>query len=354
MTVPLARRQLLARPARTFAGLTGIAVALLLVLALKAIFAGMEQRLTVYISRSGADVIVAQRGVDTMHMTESALPAGAVAEIRLVPGVARARGILYIPTLVERDGKRGLAYLVGEQGRREPGPGAIVVDRSFGAPVGSSVSALGRRFRVAGEIEGTASIANFVAYVSFADLARVLRSPGIVSYVLVRARPGVAAGTLAARIEREVPQVTASTRERFLRSERRVVGDMATDVVRGMILVGFVIGVAVAGLVAYSATLSQLRDYAVLRALGLRTRGALALLLAQVGALVALGFALSIALLAALVWVLPALSPTLSLAVRAGDVVLAFAVAAAVSAAAAAIPVLRVARVDPASVFRGR
>ena len=46
MSVPVARRQLLARKGRTFAGLAGIALALLLVLALKAIFAGMEQRLT--------------------------------------------------------------------------------------------------------------------------------------------------------------------------------------------------------------------------------------------------------------------------------------------------------------------
>jgi len=353
MTVPLARRQLLARPARTFAGLAGIAVALLLVLALKAIFAGMEQRLTVYISRSGTDVIVAQRGVDTMHMTESALPAGAVAEIRVVPGVARARGILYVPTLVERDGKRGLAYLVGEQGRRDPGPGEIVVDRSFGAPVGSTVSALGRPFRVAGELEGTASIANFVAYVSFADLARVLRSPGVVSYVLVRARPGVAAGTLAARIERAVPQVTASTRERFLRSERRVVGDMSTDVVRGMILVGFVIGVAVAGLVAYSATLSQLRDFAVLRALGLRASRALSLVLAQVAATVAAGLALALLLVWLLGLLLPQLSPSLAAVVRLSDVAQTAAVATVVAAVAAALPVIRVARIDPASVFRG-
>ena len=352
MTVPLARRQLLARPARTFAGLAGIAVALLLVLALEAIFAGMEQRLTAYISRSGADVIVAQRGVDTMHMTESALPAGAVGEIGRIPGAMQARGILYVSTLVERDGKRGVAYLVGEQGRREPGPGEIVLDGSFGAPVGSTVSALGRRFRVAGEIEGTASIASFVAYAGFADLARALRSPGIVSYVLVRARPGVDAGTLAARIEREVPQVTASTRERFLRSERRVVGDMATDVVRGMILIGFVIGVAVAGLVAYGATLSQLRDFAVLRALGLPARRALGLVLAQVAATVAAALALALLLVWLLGLLLPRLSPSLAVVVSLPDVVRTAFVASAVAAVAAAFPVIRVARIDPASVFR--
>ena len=41
MSVPVARRQLLARPGRALAGVAGIAAALLLVLALKAIFAGM-------------------------------------------------------------------------------------------------------------------------------------------------------------------------------------------------------------------------------------------------------------------------------------------------------------------------
>ena len=74
MSVPVARRQLFVRKGRTIAGIAGIATALLLVLALKAIFAGMEARLTAYIDSSGADVIVAQRGVRSMHMTESALP----------------------------------------------------------------------------------------------------------------------------------------------------------------------------------------------------------------------------------------------------------------------------------------
>ena len=98
-----------------------------------------------------------------------------------------------------------------------------------------------------------------------------------------------------------MPGVTASTRAEFSRSGAAV-GDMSTDIVRSMIFVGFVIGVAVAGLVAYNAMLSQLRDYAVLRALGLRARAALGLVLAQVGALVALGLALALGLVALLAW----------------------------------------------------
>jgi putative ABC transport system permease protein len=211
---------------------------------------------------------------------------------------------------------------------------------------------LGRSFRVSGEVAGLASIANYVAFVRREDLARTLRSAGIVSYLLVRGEPGTEAKELAGRIESSVTGVTASTREAFARSERRTVGDMTTDIVRAMILVGFVIGVAVAGLVAYSQTLTQLRDYALLRALGLRARGALALAAVQVGATVAGGFLVALALVWALAAILPGLTPTLVLAIRAGDVVQALVVAAAVAIVAAVLPALRVARVEPASVFR--
>ena len=365
MSVPVARRQLLARKGRTLAGIAGIATALLLVLALKAIFAGMEGRLTAYIDGSGADVIVAQRGVQSMHMTESALPEQSAQVIAALPGVAEARPILYVPATIEHGNKRGLVYLIGDEtggppialarGRR-PGAGEIVLDRelakTLGSPPGSRVRAFGRSFRVSGEIAGFTLISNAFAFVRLQDLASVLRSAGVVSYVLVEAESGVDPAALAERIEGAVPGVTASSREAFARSERRLVGDMSTDIVRAMILVGLVIGIAVAGLVAYSLALSQLRDYAVLRALGLRARRALGLAVAQVAAIVAAAFLLALVLVWTLAQLLPALSPVLTLVIKPGDVAQALALASAVALGAAAFPALRVSRVDPASVFR--
>ena len=126
------------------AGVVGIAVALLLILALRAIFAGMKGRLTVYIDRSGADVIVAQQGVQTMHMTQSALPAAAVA-IGRVPGVASSTGVLYKSAFVESVGnKSGIVALVGGgpipslSSGRPPGRGEIVLDRALTARLGVS------------------------------------------------------------------------------------------------------------------------------------------------------------------------------------------------------------------------
>lgn len=106
MSVPVARRLLLARKGRTLAGIAGIALALMLVLALKALLAGTERRLTGYIDRSGADIVVAQEGVRTMHMTQSVLPERVATAIAALPGVVQATPIVYVPTMLERGDKR--------------------------------------------------------------------------------------------------------------------------------------------------------------------------------------------------------------------------------------------------------
>lgn len=363
--VPLARRQLLAKRGRTVAGVAGIAVALLLALALKAIFAGMEERLTAYINSSGADVIVAQEGVQTMHMTESALPSSAVSLIRRVPGVASARPILYVPATVERGDRQGIVYLVGDdaggapfrvrEGHR-PRRGEIVLDRvlagRLGVKSGDEVQVLGSTFRVSGEVSGLALITNSFAFARRRDVAALIGSRDVVNYVLVRRSRGVDDATLASRIEAAVPDVTATSRAAFASSERRVVGDMSTDIVRGMMLVGFVIGVAVAGLVSYSQTLTQLRDYGVLRALGATASRAVAIVLRQVAAMVVAGLIVAFGLVWLLALGLPMVSPTLELAIRSSDALQVAVVAAAVTAVAALIPVGRVVRVEPASVFR--
>jgi putative ABC transport system permease protein len=213
-SVPLARRQFLARRGRTIAGIVGIAVAFLLVLALKAIFAGMEERLTAFIDATGADVIVAQEGVTTMHMTQSALPQELVAAVAGVRGVAAVEGIVYKAAFVETgtDGKSGTLHSSGRAARASPpdtrlsreigGPG--VADR-LGVQAGDGVRILGTLLDVSGEVSGTASITGSYAFVGRGTMERVLGAPAVLSYLLVYARPGVGGDELATRINGQIP-----------------------------------------------------------------------------------------------------------------------------------------------------
>jgi putative ABC transport system permease protein len=365
MSVPVARRQLTARRGRTIAGVAGIAVALLLVLALKAIFAGMEQKITAYVDSTRADVVVSQRGITTMHMSQSALPSSTVASVEAVPGVAQTTPILYSMAQISRGGNDATVYLIGQPrgglgptivAGRLPNQGEVVLDRvaadQLGVTVGQRVPVLGHSLRVSGLTSGTASFVNSVALLKPAELGRILQTHGVVSYIFVRATPGMDAETLASRIQASVPGVTAVTRAAFDASERRVVGDMSTDIVRGMVILAFVIGVAVAALVTYTSTLNQLRDYAVLRAIGLRARGALGLVIGQTAVMVIAGFLVALATTWLLSLSISSLMETVTLTIKTGDVVQAAVIAALVATAAAAVPIMRVLRLDPASVYR--
>ena len=165
-SVPVARRQLAAEPAKLIVTVVAVAAAVALVLLLSGLRRGMGEQVTLYIDHQ-APVLVGQRDARDFLSQTSVLPEALSGEIALA--------------------------------RRQ-------------------------------------------------DLARLLRTGDVVSYILVRARPRTPVGELAARIDASVPGATASTRETFARSERRVVGEMTTDIVQAMILVGVVIGVAVAAL----------------------------------------------------------------------------------------------------------
>jgi putative ABC transport system permease protein len=86
----LALRNLVQNRTRLMVSTGGVALALTLILALDAILVGAERQTTAYIDHSGADVIVSQRGVRTMHMSASALPLAVVDAIAAVPGVGGA------------------------------------------------------------------------------------------------------------------------------------------------------------------------------------------------------------------------------------------------------------------------
>ena len=94
--IRLAFRNLFQNKGRLVISVGGVALSLLLVLALDAVFAGVERRITAYIERSGADVWVSQEDVLNMHMASSSLPDSVARKVRHMPGVAAASSILYL------------------------------------------------------------------------------------------------------------------------------------------------------------------------------------------------------------------------------------------------------------------
>jgi putative ABC transport system permease protein len=127
---------------------------------------------------------------------------------------------------------------------------------------------------------------------------------------------------------------------------------MSTGLIRGMLVIGIVVGLAVAAVSIYTATLARLDEYAVLKAIGMSNRALYSLVSRQSLLTVLGGLVLALVLVAALAFGLPALNPDVSVAPSAGSVLRTAGAAGLIALLAAFVPARRVARVDPASVYR--
>ena len=222
----LAFRNLFQSNVRLVISVGGVALALMLILALDAILTGVEARVTAYIDNSGADLFVSQNDVRNMHMASSSLPDGVVDEVKGVPGVQSASPVLYVTNVVEAGQEQGLVYVIGLppdasvgrpwtvlKGKALPSGGEVIIDQGvaerLGVELGSDVKVLGRPFKVAGLSGETASLTNSIAFISMDDFRSALGTSGVVSFVLVKALPGEDAEQLGMRIESEVKGVTA-------------------------------------------------------------------------------------------------------------------------------------------------
>ena len=366
----LALRNLFQSRTRLLMSTGGMALALLLVLALDAIFAGSAAQVSAYIDNSGADVWVAQAGVRNMHMAASTLPDGATQGVAAVDGVRSVTPIYYLTGVVNAGGGDHLAYVIGlparspaggpwkmATGRSRPGPGETVIDSSVAASagirVGDEVKILKRPFRVAGLSEGTASIVNSIAFISAEDFV-ALRRTARPSYLLVRVGAGHSPPVVASEIQRAVPGVTALTRAAFSTEEKRVIQGMSTDLIGIMNTIGLLIGLAVMALSVYTATLARRAEYGVLKALGARARDLYVTVLAQAAAGLALALVLSVALVELLAATVPLVKTNLELLLTPESVLKVTLMAVVIGLLAAAVPVRQIAALDPAAVFRRR
>ena len=361
--VPIARRTLFIERRRAALGVGGVSLALLIVLALGAVFDGAMREVTRYIDTADADVFVAQRGVRNLHMSLSALPENALDVVRSIEGVDRADPILYETSPLRVGDARQLSYLIGyERGRpggpveitegEEPTRGEIVLDADaadkLGVGIGDEVSAMGQTWRVSGLTGGMTNITNTISYVRFADFADARQMQATVSYILVTtSKPRV----VAASIERRTG-LEALTNDEFSAEERRIVQDMSADIMRIMTVSGLLIGLTVVVLVLYSATLSRLRDIGLMKAIGASNPRVAALVLVQAAWTVVPALAIALLTTLGLSVASGSLGVDVPMWLSPGAVVRVGATALVLGAVGAVAPLTRVVRVEPASVFR--
>ena len=369
--IRLAWRNLFQSTTQIALGVGGVALALLLMLALDALLAGSEDDLVAYIEDSGADIFVSQEGVKNMHMASSAITRSDLRLVAQIEGVATVSPILYITSVVETKKGDVLSYIIGFDpkeplgGPREVVDGTldihkqeIIIDqavaRSREVELGDIVEIFGEEYTVVGITAGLTNIVNSVSFITLRDFQDLRGDDrNVVSYALVKTLPDYSIQSVAAQITARDPDVLALSEAEFSRGERQIIRDMSVEVLNIMNVSGFLIGLAVTALTLYSNTLHKRSEYGVLKAIGAKNIHLYTVVVAQafislfIGALLAIGFILLLGQL------LPMLVPGVAVTLTATGLLRVLTTSIIIGGLSALAPAFQIARLDPAEVFRG-
>jgi putative ABC transport system permease protein len=170
-------------------------------------------------------------------------------------------------------------------------PGAVVVDETeldrlgLRHGIGDTAEVVGHKVRIVGLVHGFKSIWGPYVFCSMQTARRLLFQyrPGQTQFLLARCRPGADVPALIARLRHKYPEMTVVS-DRDFSSQTRMYWLTRTriGVALGLTAVlALLVGLVITSQTLYAAVTSSLREYAVLRALGLPRWRIMALVLAQ-------------------------------------------------------------------------
>lgn len=362
--VPLPRRLLLADRRRLVASLGGVGLALMLILLLDGLSAGIDARVTVYEQQAGADLYIAKDGTNSFLGSLSVIPSDTESVVKDMPDVkwtAPVRGFFTVPLL---QGNRVPAYVVGWEPGKPGGPWKLrdgrapaaddeitvggEVARKGGLKLGSSFELLGKKFNVVGiAADADMFMASFVFMTHHASDV-MLNAPNTTSFILVGTdHPQALKQTLASS------GVHSLTRDEIEQNDLALKGQAYSAGLTLVVAVAFGVGTLVIALTIYSAIMERRREYGIVKAIGATARRLYRIVLTQSLVLAFGGLAVGAAFFLAGVYLLGWLRPQFEIATSGAAVVRVVCAAIAMGVVATVIPARRLNAMEPAMAFRG-
>lgn len=362
-------RNLFHKKSKLALSVAGIATSIALILLLMGFRAGLYATLTAFVDNIGADLIVAQSGVQGMFSSNSALPLNLHEAAVRRSGAQEAGHILMADIIFDRGETKTPVLLVGyvpetpfgspwslDVGRNVRSDDEIALDawlaQRADITIGDTVMVLGRDFTVVGLTRGTSSWMSPYIFITLDAAEKALGLNGIVSYHLLRLPEDTDLQKTARDLEDALPGIRAMTPNEVAQADRRVLANVMDSPLNVMLVIGVIIGVAVMGLTAYTAVTDRMREYGVLKAVGASRRRLALLVTLETLYRGVLGYLLGIGLGYLTAAVIMARWPQFNVLIEPNTVLQAGALALGMSLLAAMIPIQRLNQIDPVLVFK--
>jgi putative ABC transport system permease protein len=372
--VSLARRNLFHDRLRFAITVAGVAFAVTLVLVQVGLFVGLLDKATVTIENASADIWVTSKATPNVDFSHT-FPETIVLRVRGIPGVARADNIfiqfmnIQLPSGAEdgclvyaledfaawnlpwnvqgadvRDLRRGRYILMDRSAERRFGPFKIGDYREIAR----------QRFKIIGTTTGAASFTTApIVFMDFRQAQELLETlTGKTQYVLVKLSPGADPEAVAAAIRRAAPYNDVYTKAQWARRSRAYwVVSTGLGMNMGItVFLGVLVGVVIVAQTLYTSAVEHVKEFGTVKAIGgsnwdiYRILGEQALIAAIIGFALGAGASMGMKSLMARVYLNVMVTPSFAGAVFLGTV--------AMCLGAAMLSFRRVARIDPALVFR--
>ena len=378
MGVDLARKNLLHDKLRFLITVSGVAFAVTLVFVQVGLFMGLLDNASITIEHIDADLWVTSKNTPNVDFAQT-FPETAVQRVRSVPGVERADNLIvwFMTMALPTGAKEGTLVYALEDFERWKFPWNVVegdltdlrrggylflddsAEKRFGEfRIGEYREVIGNRLKIIGRTKGALSFST--TPILFLDYRRAQEmSPdelsGNTTYVLVKLAPGATPeDTEAVRreIKRRLPHNDIHTRAEWAAQSRRYwVESTGLGLNLAMtVFLGCLVGVVVVAQTLYTSTMEHIKEFGTVKAIGGSNWDIYKILGEQATIAAIVGFALG----GVMSWFLRPLmadiglkliiSPSFAATVGVGTLALCLA--------AAMKSFRKVARIDPALVFR--
>ena len=363
------RKNLLSERTRLAISVGGVALAVLLITFLLSLYRGWNEKVGGFVENVDADIWIAREGTTDFLAAGSILPLERAELLSTIPEVERWSPLLVRPMTATSGSTTIDVQLVGydpesamggpvriEEGKAQPGPGEVIVDEAlssrYGVDIGDSIGAAGRDWKVVGTSSGGDFVASQTIFLALDQAQDALEMDNLATFFLVKLKDPSQREQMALTIESAQPGILAITSDDFAAATRdRALGDVI-PILMVILVLAFIVGLAIAALTIYTATVEKAREYGILKAVGF-TNGYLYRVVFEQSLITGLlGFLIGAGLTVVLGPLTQDVVPQFVVLVRWQDVLGVAGFTLLMTLLAAYVPTRRLAAIDPVAVFK--
>jgi len=356
----------------------GVCFALLLILILLGIYRGMIEQTTIYIDSIDVDLWVAQEGTHDMFHTFSLLPVSIEKKLENLPEIEGVFPFIARTTAFKINGVDNNVSVIGidndnyigkpkkiVDGYDMPDKNEIIVDRTttknnnfrigdmirFGNDEEEHYDDLDE-YKIIGVSKDTSVLVFQYAFINYEDAEKILGTDQAVNFFIVKTRQDTDLPKLQEKIEKRIDNTVTFTKEEFSKNNGDITRNAFLPILSVIITIGFIIGIAIIGLIIYTATIEKTREYGILKALGISNLRLYLVVIWQALIMSLLGYLLALVLSDFVEYIIEANMLSIRITIIPYYYKLTIYSAVIMAVVSSYIPIRKINKIDPAIVFK--